>query len=157
MPSKNRSYTCYISHRCVNIRTIKVTGRCWRDVNQHNWLQPGKKVSSGQTSVAAQQTEQRGSCMGKLALRKVGRFCPSSAQQPHKLKRLSKSEKDQLLASGITRKQDTALAMKCDLKLPLYQLRKLRCSLSSLGVRLGSETQMRHQIAKDLPLSCSRG
>ena len=45
----------------------------------------------------------------------------------------------------------TALALKADLSLPWYALRKLRLWLSSFGVQLESERVMRQQIAAELP------
>ena len=47
------------------------------------------------------------------------------------------------------------LALKADLHLPWYKLRKLRRWLSSFGVALQPESSMREQISKDLPFELS--
>ena len=79
--------------------------------------------------------------------------CSSTAQHADELKRMKKTEKEQLLkdagsAPGSAR-SGAALAMKNDLHLPWY--RKLRRWLTAFGVSMDSETTMRQQIAENLP------
>ena len=73
---------------------------------------------------------------------------------------MEKEERERLLqAAGLlptvkgTRGKESGLALKADLHLPWYKLRKLRRWLSSFGVVLQSEPAMRQQISKELPFS----
>ena len=73
---------------------------------------------------------------------------------------MEKEERERLLqAAGLlpavkgTRAKESGLALKADLHLPWYKLRKLRRWLSSFGIVLQSEPAMRQQISKELPFS----
>ena len=72
------------------------------------------------------------------------------------MKRLHKKEQDLLLKDAgltcaVSTRHGTTLAVKTDLHLPWYRLRKLRQRLSSFGVLLESEAVMRQQAKTALP------
>lgn len=90
-------------------------------------------------------------------LRQVVSASSSATQQAHELRHLAKAAQDQLLKdAGLAPdrtgpRRGAALAMKSDLHLPWYRLRKLRLWLSSFGVHFESEAEMRQQVHTDLP------
>ncbi len=80
----------------------------------------------------------------------------SSTQQADELRRLrSEAQEGLLREAGLAPKGTvgcgTGLALKADLHLPWYKLRKLRRWLSSFGVTLESEASMRQRISDELP------
>ena len=84
----------------------------------------------------------------------------SSAQHADELRRLRREQQEDLLReAGLAPKgkatSGTGLALKADLHLPWYKLRKLRRWLSLFGVSLESEAVMRQQISEELPFELS--
>ena len=84
----------------------------------------------------------------------------SSVQLTNELQRLKRDEQDTLLQeAGLSPRgcagHGVGLALKADLHLPRFQLRKLRRWLKSFGVFLDSEAAMRQQISKELPFELS--
>ena len=74
----------------------------------------------------------------------------AQSQLADELTRLQRAEQDALLRDADFALQkpgkDIALALKADLHLPWYRLRKLWQWLSSFGMKLASEKTMRQQI-----------
>ena len=76
------------------------------------------------------------------------------------LRQMDEKDQDKLLqeaglkAEALTAR-DAGLALKADLHLPWYKVRKIRKWLAEWGVTLQSEPQMRQQLAKELPFELS--
>ena len=79
----------------------------------------------------------------------------AASLQSSELRCFSRLEWDRCLTdAGFTAQGNhdgVGLALKADLRLPWFKLRKLRCWLKSFGVNIESEASMRHQIREDLP------
>ena len=114
------------------------------------------KVTRGQ--VPSQEAAERTLRQRTTELRQARSVVSASscaAQQADELKRLRKDEQQRLLEeAGLCpcgTQHGAALAMKCDLGLPWYRLRKLRRWLSSFGISMDSESNTRRQVSEGLP------
>ena len=116
------------------------------------------RVTKGQTpSDRAAERTLRQRTAEIQQLRQVVSCSSSASQHADELKRMAKREQDQLLKDAglatTSARHGAALAMKCDLHLPWYRLRQLRKWLTSFGVRMESEAEMRKQISEFLLFS----
>ena len=106
---------------------------------------------------AAERTKRRRSEMIRAVRETIcGAGRGAEAQMSLELNSLPRETQKKLLKdAGLkpngTLESGTALALKADLGLPWYRLRKLRLWLKSFGVNLESEGVMRQQLAEELP------
>ena len=123
----------------------------------HGKAQTWVRITKGQTpsdhaagSTISQRTHEINQLRQLVSGGSVG------SQQADELRHLRKEERDHLLCdAGLMPQgklgQGAGLALKADLHLPWFKLRKLRRWLLFFGVVLDSEAAMRHQISKELP------
>ena len=116
------------------------------------------RVTKGQAGTKCSDRTVKRRTTEITGLREVVCAGPSgaSAQQAYGVKQLSTTDQEQLLQdAGLIPKASGALgsglALKADLHLPWFKVRKLRCWLTSFGVSLDSESAMREQISTELP------
>ena len=111
------------------------------------------RVSSEEASERTRR--RRSSELDHLRHTVCGGLTGSFAQQSHDTRVMSRQSREALLKdAGILPKGTTpgiGLAIKADLQLPWYALRKLRRYMREFGVPLESEQCMRHQVKNSLP------
>ena len=113
---------------------------------------PSPATSSDNCSVRTQNRRDELMCkVQKVA----GGTDGARAQQVAGLQRMSKEKQQALLKEagiiGHSPGSGTLLAIKADLNLPWYQIRKLKCWLREFGVQLESERTARSFIASTIP------
>ena len=114
---------------------------------------PSPATSSDNCSVRIQN--RRDELMRKVQEKVAGGADGARAQQVAGLQRMSKEKQQALFKEagiiGHSPGSGTLLAIKADLNLPWYQIRKLKCWLREFGVQLESERTARSFIASTIP------
>eukprot|EP00117_Sycon_ciliatum_P000806 scpid26705/ scgid6721/ E3 ubiquitin-protein ligase NRDP1; RING finger protein 41 len=151
--TRGATSTALLSH-LVGCMSVGGTLEVWS--GSRGRPQTWKRVTKGEkeaSDVTTRTLERRGSELKSLATTVASSSGSAQEQLQHDLKVMAKSDRDSLLTDAglLCTGEVSALALKADLHLTWYALRKLRVWLTEFGIFLQSERLMRADIRSELP------